>query len=191
MKLWRVPSPGDIELLHAAYVRQTFARHFHENFAVGIIEDGALGFSYRGENVIAPRESISLVFPGEAHDGHAATPRGWKYRMFYLDISLMENAYLEISETKRCLPFFRPGVIHDDYLASIIGHLHRSLQGAVAPQLEQESRLLWMLIQLITRHADEPPRMDPIGREHESVRRIRMYIIDRPYIHWPRRNTHG
>lgn len=178
IKLWRIPHLDNIELLHAAYVTQTFTRHFHENFAVGVIEHGALGFSYQGEHVIAPFGSISLAFPGETHDGHAVTSQGWQYRMFYLDISLLEKAYLEISGTKRCLPFFRPGVIHDDYLASIILHLHYSLEGTAYSRLEQESQLLWMLIQLIMRHADKPPTMQSIGKEHESIRRVRTYIHD-------------
>lgn len=173
-----MPHLDNIELLHAAYVTQTFTRHFHENFALGVIEHGALGFSYQGEHVIAPRGSISLAFPGETHGGHAVTSQGWQYRMFYLYISLLEKAYLEISGAKRRLPFFRPGVIHDDYLASIILHLHHSLEGTADSRLEQESQLLWMLIQLIMRHADEPPTMQSIGNEHESIQRVRTYIHD-------------
>ena len=76
VKLWRSPGLGDIELMHANYVTQSFPRHTQEGFGVGVIERGALEFYYRGENVVASPGVINIVNPGEVHTGHAATDQG-------------------------------------------------------------------------------------------------------------------
>src|SRR5512147_2082534 len=96
-KLWLAPQLEGVELLRAHYVTQTFARHAHEGFAVGVIESGALGFFYRGENVVAPAGAINLAIPDEPHTGHAALETGWTYRMFYLDAAMLRQAAAEIS----------------------------------------------------------------------------------------------
>jgi len=175
-RLWRVPNLPNVELLRARYVTHTFARHTHEGFAVGIIERGALGFYYRGENVVAPAGAINLAIPDEAHTGHAVARTGWTYRMFYLDAGTIQKAASEIADRSLTLPFFRTGVIQDDYLAGIIYQLHLALEGNNASTLERESRFLWMLTQLIIRHADDRPALRTVGKESGSVRLVRDYI---------------
>lgn len=48
VKMWRPAALPDLEMLRATYVTQTFARHSHDGFAVGVIEEGALGFFLQG-----------------------------------------------------------------------------------------------------------------------------------------------
>jgi hypothetical protein len=55
---------GTVNLMHARYVTQTFAPHFHEGYCLGVIEKGALGFRYMGENLVAPAGSVNLAVPG-------------------------------------------------------------------------------------------------------------------------------
>jgi AraC-like DNA-binding protein len=176
-KLWHISTSfGNLKLMRATYVTQSFSRHIHEDFPVGVIECGALGFYYRGENVVAPVGSINLANPGEPHTGHAAIERGWTYRMFYCDLDLLRHVASEIAGKSRDLPFFEKGVIHDDDLAHRIRHLHLTLEQADTPKLEQESRILDMLTQLILRHADDRPVLRSTGEEHQAVRRAREYI---------------
>lgn len=177
-KLWRLStSYGAVELMRATYVTQVFARHSHERFAIGVIENGALGFYYRGENVVAPTGSVNLANPGEPHDGHAETEAGWIYRMFYLDLSLLQQAASEVVGRPRDIPFFQTGVIHDDYLAGLIRSLHITLEKEPdTSALEQESRTLEMLSQLIVRHADDHPTPRTMPREDRAVTRACEYI---------------
>jgi AraC-like DNA-binding protein len=176
VKLWRRPELGNVELLRAHYVTQTFNRHTHDGFAIGVIERGALGFYYRGENVVAPAGLINLVNPDEVHTGHAATTDGWTYRMFYIDTALLQNAASEMASRQENIPFFDKGVIRDRALAETVHSLHTSLEANAAPRLEIESRFLVMLTQLIARHADAKPALRSVGREPAAVRRAREYI---------------
>ena len=176
VKLWRLPELGSVELMHATYITQTFPRHSHEGFAVGTVERGALGFYYRGENVVAPAGAVNLANAGEPHTGHAATGTGWTYRMFYFDSDLLRKAASEMRGRPGDIPFFKTGVIHDGPLAGIVRTLHMSLEEGEISRLERESRFLWMLAQLISQHADAPPPLQAVGRESRRVRLARELI---------------
>jgi len=71
-----------IELFEAAFSTQTFARHAHGGFAIGAIAEGAGGYLCRGESMVLPAGSLSLMNPEEAHTGHAAAGRV-RYSMLY------------------------------------------------------------------------------------------------------------
>lgn len=72
-----------IELFEAAFSTQTFARHAHEGFAIGAITEGAGGYLCRGESMVLPAGSLSLMNPGEPHTGHASAGRV-RYNMLYV-----------------------------------------------------------------------------------------------------------
>ncbi|MGE4298839.1 MAG: AraC family ligand binding domain-containing protein [Desulfovibrionaceae bacterium] len=148
------PVCGGVEMLQARYVRQSFARHFHEEYALGVIEAGAMAFRYRGENVVADAGSVNLVVPGEAHDGHAATGQGWCYRMFYLKPEFVRDVAAQMAGRPVDLPHFRPGVLHDPALAAQVARTHRLLDAPHAPLLHKESALYALVAQWIARHAD-------------------------------------
>ncbi len=182
---WRMQTPwGGVELLRAANLRQRFARHSHQRFPVGVIEAGALGFRYRGQEVVAPPGSINLANPGEPHTGHPVTEGGWTYRMFYLDTSVLAAAAREISQRPRDIPFFAQGWLRDDQLAQALRAAHLCLSGGQASLLESQQRLLTALTSLIARHADSRPAWRALGREPGAVRRAREYLEA-----WPGRNV--
>ena len=174
-KLWRIPQ-FNVELLHAKYVTQSFPRHSHDQYAIGVIETGALGFYYRGENVIAPQGNINLCIPGEVHTGHAATDSGWVYRMFYFDPQFLQQIASEVGNRPHDVPFFKAGVIQDNELARLIYQLHLTLEQEDTPVIEQESHLFWTLAQMILRHADDPPALRDIKKEPLAVKQIKHFI---------------
>jgi AraC-like DNA-binding protein len=160
--------PG-LTLMHATYVTHCFARHSHNGFAFGVIEQGALEFSYRGEKLIASPGRINLVNPDEPHDGHGGNEDGWTYRMFYCDPHLIQRAANEMCGKPVSLPFFQKGVIEDDDLASEIHSFHIALSSESMGKLEKESRFMHMLVGFISRHADMSCPFMKAGREHPAV----------------------
>ncbi len=174
-KLWRIPDLGNLELLRAENVTQFFPKHTHERYAVGVLERGALGFFYRGENVVAAAGDVNLCVPGEVHTGQPAVPEGWSYRMFYLDAATLGRVATEVAAKPRDLPFFQSGVINDDALARELYSLHCRLEIS-ASRLEQETHLLDVLAQLVSRHADDPPPVAATGREPRAVTQVKGYL---------------
>ena len=175
-KFWRLPTIEGLELLHASYVTQSFPRHMHDEFAVGVIETGKLGFAYRGRHLVASPGCINLCNAGEYHTGRAASDEGWAYRMFYLHPDLLADAYAQATDKQVKIPFFPAGVITDQWLARRLLGLHRSLETSTDNQLEQQSALISTLVAFILRHSDDPPRLHAVGREHRRVAMIRSYI---------------
>ena len=176
-KLWEIAtSYGNVRLLRATYVRQAFARHMHEDFPIGVIERGVLEFDYRGEHVVAPAGSINLANPGEPHTGQAAVESGWTYRMLYVDVEVLRAVASEMVGKPRDIPFFQAGVLEDPDLAQRIHTLHILLEQDEIPRIEQEAHIVDLLAQVIMRHADDRPTIQPVGREHQAVRRAREYL---------------
>lgn len=171
----RLPLLGGVLALCARYRTQRFSRHAHEEYALGRIESGALGFRYRGCQVVAPTGSLSLAQPGVPHDGAAAVPEGWRYRMLYLPPQALAQALPDVAG----LPHFRPGVIEDAALADLFGRVHGLLLTPQAPSLAKETRLLALLAAWIARHGDDHPAAAPVGREPGAVRQTLAILAER------------
>ena len=118
-KLWRAGDIGDVEVLHAKYVRYAFARHTHEGVAIGVIEDGAESFWYHGANHVATRGNIVVFNPGEVHTGQGADER-WTFRIFYMDARLLQRAASETAGRAKDIPFFRQPIIRDSQTAKLL-----------------------------------------------------------------------
>jgi AraC-like DNA-binding protein len=176
-RIWRADDIGDIELLHAQYLTYSFARHTHEGAAVGIIEDGAESFYYRGAIHTAPVGQIIVFNPNEAHTGQGADIRGWRFRMFYLDSILLQRAVAEFTGQRRDVPFFPHPTFNDPDLAGILRNLHISLEGA-ATALERQSKFIWTFAHLASRHADDPSTERTVGNERSIVKLVREYLGD-------------
>ena len=125
---------GPVDLMYARYVNHTFAPHFHEGYCLGVIEKGALGFRYMGENVVAPAGAINLAIPGEVHTGQAADESGWTYRMFYLEADLLAKTAAQVSGKQTPLPFIRAGVLFDPKPSHPPFQTHRRHHTGALPQ---------------------------------------------------------
>ena len=175
-KFWRRPQIQGVDLLQASYTTQSFTRHMHEEFAIGVIERGGLGFDYRGAHLIASKGSINLCNAGEFHTGKAVTEEGWSYRMFYIQPNLMAGIVAQANDSSPKIPFFKNGVVKDDFLAGQLIYLHRTLEADYYNDLEQQHFFLSTLLQFISRYAEDPPVSHKIGDENRRVSQICEYI---------------
>ncbi len=162
--------PG-VELLRATYRRQRFARHFHDCYALGVIEQGGLRFDYLGREHLAPAGSVSLVAPGEVHNGDAGGGAGWSYRMLYLAPDLVHAAARETGRDG--LPDFSQGVLEDPVLAAQVRGLHLALERDGVAGLELDSRLLAALTRWVSLHAAGARGLPRAGSEPRAVRLAR------------------
>ena len=173
-KFWCDRSLGNLELLRATYIDHTFSRHTHEGYAIGIIEAGIEGFRYQGTKYAAHPSSIIIIHPGEVHTGYAVTKSGWTYRMFYPETHLIQKAASELADRFQPLPYF-PAIIQDKQLAKQMHYLHLCLENS-AFKLEKESLFIWTFAQLISKYAQAPPPIKPIGSEASAIRCTQEYL---------------
>ena len=174
-KFWCDPALANTEMLRATYVTHAFSLHTHEGYAIGVIESGGEVFSERWAAHAAVAGSIVIIHPGEVHTGHAGVPEGWSYRMLYPGSALIQKAATEVQESFQGIPFFANPVIYDVELANQLRRMHRALEISESP-LEGESRFLWTLAQLITRHASDRPFPTPIKQEHLAVQQTQTFL---------------
>ena len=165
---------GGVRVMHAHYVRHSFSRHSHDEYAVGRIERGAMRFRFLGRDNLAAAGRINLTVPGEVHDGHGADASGWSYRMFYLAPEALILAAAEAS--KKRLPDFNCGVLDDPALAAHLARTHALALEDHAPQLAVESAVLRLLVNWIARHADGTARVRPARSEPRAVTRAKEYL---------------
>lgn len=174
--LWSPPEQPGLQLMRASFRTQSFPRHSHEGYGVGVIEQGALGFDYRGERLVALPGRINTVNPDEIHTGQAASDQGWTYRMFYFGPEFLGSMAEEVAGRPCRLPFFTAGVIEDPALAGLVLRTHVLHADGAAGRLERESLLLAMFAGLLGRHAYERLPEQRAGREHAAVARTMDYL---------------
>ncbi len=167
-KFWRDPTL-QMDLLRATYITHSFTRHTHEGYAIGVIDAGVEEFAYQGATHQAAANHIVIVHPGEVHTGHAGVPDGWKYRMFYPAVSLLQG------ELSRSVPYFPQPVIQDQGLAAELRYLHLALEAAES-QLEAEARFLLSFSKLLARYAEYRPCMVSSSIENLAVRQALDYL---------------
>jgi AraC-like DNA-binding protein len=178
LHLWKPQGIAGITMFRAEHFQQRFARHSHEEYALGVITSGVLGFQYRGEYVRAGAGEVNVVVPGEIHTGEPALGDDWGYRMFYIEPALMHDIARQLGRRDGHLPFFRAGVIKDPVLAATIAGLHVDLDAGRASELEAQSRLTTLLAAWIRRHG-EVIRRAPLASNHRpDVARVREFLDD-------------
>lgn len=152
-RFWRSPLLPDAELLTAEYYQQEFAPHWHDGYAIPVIQSGAQSYWYRGSSCLAGASCIAAINPGEVHTGERATEQGWAYRAFYPSLEWMQNLASQIAGHPVATPWLVNGVIHDPQLAAELTRAHRLLEWRADP-LAAESALLAAFGMLLQRHSE-------------------------------------
>jgi AraC-like DNA-binding protein len=174
--MWTPDGLPGVTLFRAEHFQQHFARHTHDEYALGVITSGVLGFNYRGAHHLAGRGEINVVVPGEVHTGQPERGDHWSYRMFYLAPALVADIGLQLGRG-RGEPFFPAGVIRDENLARTVAQLHGDLDARNIDTLEAESRLIALLASWTQRHG-EKQRSTKAGAHAQDVARVREFLDD-------------
>jgi AraC-like DNA-binding protein len=164
----------DVELLHAYYVQHAYPRHSHDYYVLSLIARGRQSFTHKGTKYRTPPGGVILINPGAVHTGEAADVQGFELRALYPSTSLMETAVFELTG-RRALPFFKEVLVDHHWATNSVSSLHKViLEGAGL--LESESRLLWIMTQLIKRYADLGSTERHLGQEKRAIQQVRQYI---------------
>lgn len=167
-----------LELLHARYTNQTFSRHVHEGFCIGVIESGAQRFYRSGSNHLAAKNSIIIVNADQVHDGCRATNNGWSYRAIYPKPEMLMNLASEFQQgvtAKDATPWFPEAVVQDTVIADQLRNLYTCLQQSTN-QLLRESIFLASMTNLISKHGKKRTNLQVLGKEPRAVQLAREYI---------------
>jgi AraC-like DNA-binding protein len=136
---------GGFDALSAQHFTRRFPPHFHDTFAVGVVEWGWAHLrTRRGEWTGGPGTILAFA-PGEVHSADPVTANGYSYRMVYPTTGFMRALGFEAP------PTFTSPVIQDADLARALHSAHLPLMNGIVGQ-RAESRLLDALQGLVRRH---------------------------------------
>ncbi|KAF7774410.1 hypothetical protein PCIT_a0853 [Pseudoalteromonas citrea] len=169
---------GGVELLNANYTKQTFSRHSHEGYTIGVIESGAQRFYRTGGNHIAPQHSIILVNADEVHNGCSATELGWAYRAMYPTPEVFEGISSELGVTNGA-PYFSDAVVHDPQLADLLREMFTTLDKS-DNRLVRESLLYSSLIKLVARHSKSSKKSALQSKRKVSLLLVKQFLDEHP-----------
>jgi AraC-like DNA-binding protein len=155
---------GGVEFTAARYRRHRYCPHFHEQYSIGLIIDGALRFSRGRRDFVARAGDITLINPGETHTGEAGDPSGWVTRNLLVPVDL-------IRQCGRAIEFAQP-IVSDSTLFARLIAAHRESRSSDR-ELESECATFDALLALST--APSRPEMNAgpsrnIARACEFVR---------------------
>lgn len=163
------PYPG-IDRIEARFSGEAFSMHRHDTYAIGLTMHGVQSFWYRGEVRHSMPGQLIVLHPDELHDGAAGTVAGLRYRMLYLEPSLLRQA---LSGRRQELPFVRDAVVNDaamrQALLTALGDIEDAIDGLIADHLIAD------LADGLRRHTKTPANRK-LKLAFQRVQRAREYI---------------
>jgi AraC-like DNA-binding protein len=169
----RFGQAGDVELLHAHYVRHVYERHSHDAYAIGVTESGVQRFTCRGAGHASTAGTVMAFNADDPHDGRAADDHGFTYRMLYIPPELMRRVLADAAERPADVPLFASPLVHDGVLGHLVGAAHQACAKGTA--LARDERLAAMILRLAA-HARGGARIAAPGDDRAAVRRARDYL---------------
>jgi len=96
----RIASLGEMLFVAGDFRRQTFEKHFHDQFVFGVNFAGAHDFAFGRQFETAGTGCVVAVPPGEVHTGAPHKNGDWKYAAIYPDLQTL-NHLLGAAQVKR------------------------------------------------------------------------------------------
>jgi AraC-like DNA-binding protein len=122
------PSCPGLERVEAFFAGHAFEPHRHDTYAIGFTLAGVQAFRYRGAAELSVPGQVFVLHPDEAHDGHAGTRAGFRYRILYVEPRVLQDA---LGGAHAPLPFVRNAVSTDKRLAAAILPALEDLDGTL------------------------------------------------------------
>jgi len=170
---------GGLEILDADYEKQTFSRHSHEGYTIGVIERGAQHFYRTGGNHTAPQDSIILINADDIHSGHSATDGGWGYKAMYPLPEQLESLSRELSCGQVGAPYFAEPVVYDPELANQLRLVFTMLEQS-DNRLLRETLVYGVLVKLMCKHSKMRYTDGAISKAQKPLYLIKEFLDDFP-----------
>ncbi|MEV7825896.1 helix-turn-helix transcriptional regulator [Microbacterium enclense] len=166
VRAWHPRVPMLREVYHASFAH-TYPLHTHDDWAVMLVDRGAVTYALDGAEHQATPAALTLLPPGVAHDGRPAiTGSGYRKQVLYL-----QNAWLPDDLTGR--------IAHRPTLSDPVARTAaRRVHSALAHPGDEMAAEHWLLVvrDAVYRHAETAR---PAPRDVPLARRLRDVLDDR------------
>jgi AraC-like DNA-binding protein len=161
----------------ARFSEFSFDRHFHLDYHIGLVTEGVQRQRFNGKTVRVGPGCVSLMPPGEIHDGVAEGGDEYALRTFRLSPALLSGAAQEISGGHR-EPALAGTMLEDPVLAGHLLRLHDAMQrSGGAASLDVQSEWLTLLAFLFTQSRALVPEEVKGALSPAQWQRVREYCF--------------
>ncbi|WP_454766731.1 AraC family transcriptional regulator [Cupriavidus campinensis] len=169
----RDPSAQRMERIEAFIGGHGYDMHHHDTYAIGRTLAGVQRFHYRRGLCDSTPGGTMVLHPDEPHDGEAGTDAGFRYRMIYVEPSLVQRAL-----GGRPLPFIAGGRSEDPRLFAASETLLRAMDCPIDPLEEDDA--IFDLAQALAAAASAPRGRQAVDyRAAETARAFMLDNLDR------------
>ena len=172
--------PG-VSIVFAQNVSNTFRRHVHESWIIGLVDEGTRKVTLASETIVIPKGALFIHAPGVPHvcgpdDGETQT-----YRALGLSRERMINAVQGITGKESTEPTFISPAVINPHLAGLLQKFFSIAETGLA--IECDSALMDFLSELLMNYGNIletiPIPETPTDTEPGAIARVREYILDR------------
>jgi AraC-like DNA-binding protein/mannose-6-phosphate isomerase-like protein (cupin superfamily) len=191
-----------VEVLRASYQSQTFTRHTHDTYTLGMVLSGSGTFWCRGTEHVACKGDLVAIPPGEVHTGSVGSHVGeLSYLAIYLPADLAVLHAESAGLAAGTLPGFGKVRFRDTRVRRAFEALNQQIApndsscrgcdhsrpdvGATLDEAAAEEALCVTITELMRGHA-EPRKAEPqlergggVGRGSRLVKLVRSVLEDR------------
>lgn len=167
---WRVHGIDGLECFRDSKMVHTYRRHSHEEYSIGIIEDGIGGNICRGSSYKLPTGGVIFINSGEVHTGYNVGETLLAYRMFYIHA----ETFIKNLPEKTELPYFKDFYHTDMRFFQKLNMLHHLLE-IESDTLSKQSNFMEILTHLTQVYGKT--RFPLVGgKEPKAICKIKEYL---------------
>jgi AraC-like DNA-binding protein len=89
VRAWRPPVPGVSEVFHASFPDHAYPAHAHGTWTLFLVDDGVVSYDLDRHPHGSTPAVVTVLPPHVVHDGRAATSRGFRKRVIYLEAGVL------------------------------------------------------------------------------------------------------
>jgi len=161
--------PGIREVFHARFAGHAYPPHTHDTWTVFIVDDGAVRYDIESRHRGTAGSQVTLLPPHVVHDGRAATERGYRKRVLYVDTDILGEGLIG--------PSIDQPDIDDPAVLRGIAALHDALRDP-GDAFEAESRLA-IVGERLRRHLGDRSIEGAVGRSGDIASGLRDLLDER------------
>ncbi|TDE27324.1 AraC family transcriptional regulator [Nonomuraea mesophila] len=159
VRYWREPLWGGVDLMRARFTGDRFARHSHDTYAIGVVEEGLEEIAFPDGPRCTGAGEVVMIDPGVVHTGRARTPEGWTYRVCYPRPDQLAAIADEVGAGGEP-PAFTTWSAADEHASALLLSAHRAAEQG--QRLAADSLLRVVMARLIGAYAARGPRRRPL-----------------------------
>ncbi len=166
---------NNLKLVSGRGVVNSFPRHVHATYCLGIVDRGARRFRYRGTSIVFPAGSAFIINPGEPHACGTYEDTGHDYRVLCIDSTIMQAIASEMCGRPRGLPYFPNITLRDTDLFDQISDFCKVVEYSDSMPV-RDSIFRSLLSDLVSGYSDISPPAGWPCVARRSVRQVCEYI---------------